>query len=204
MKFARRPVVMCAVAVTVMLGSGCSTAYKPTQKVTAMSNEMSEKQAIEVLYRLMLPRDHKGQPTKHFVVGHVGLGMCKAYGFSLDDKKGADFTVTNKEISFNAARAGKLLSTTTQGHITNATGMTVTRQYERVPYREHLRFDQIGSISIREPGLLSTACGRQEGQLEVYISESMKRWYSVLIPTSEKERFIAAWLRLRPDIKIKD
>jgi hypothetical protein len=195
---------MCAVAVTVMLGSGCSTTYKPTQRVTAMSNEMSEKQAVEVLYRLMLPRNHGGQPTRHFVVGHVGLGICKAYEFSLDDQKGSDFTVTNKEISFNAAKAGKLLSSTTQGNVTSATGMTVTRRYERVAYREHLRFDQIGSISIREPGLLSTTCGRQEGQLEVYISESMKRWYSVLIPTPEKERFIAAWLRLRPDIKIKE
>lgn len=182
--------------------TGCSTTYKPNPNIVSLSAGMSEAEAQQVLYRLMLPQDKAGKPVKSTFVAYAGI--CNSNPFSADDRDGLDLKVTRDAVSFNAVKKGKLLKTESRGTVTSAGGMTMKHYFERVPYREHLPFANIKSVKIHEPGLLGTACGRKEGQSEIAIRESLTRWYAVLIPTAEKERFIAAWLRLHPGAKITD
>ena len=194
----KKTILLCGVLM--FFAAGCSTAYKPGQNVMAMTAAMSEEEARQVLHRLMLPRDEAGKPVTKTSAAYAGI--CKAYPFQLDELEGPELRVTRGEVSLNAVRKGKLLKTETRGTVTSATGMSMTHYFERVPYREHLRFDKLKSIKVHEPGTLGASCGREEGQTEAFISEAFTRWYIVLIPTAEKERFIAAWLRLKPDLKL--
>jgi len=191
-----------AAILATILFTGCASQPKPLPHVAALYDAMSKDQAAQVIQGLLPPRNSYGNPTRTFITGHIGLGMCRASHLSLDESKGPGIQVTTQEISFNAARSGALVKSTQPGKIVSITGATAINQYSNVSYREHLRFDNIQSVKINEPRLLRTKCGRQNGQSEVVIYDSSSRWYAVLIPTEEKERFIAAMMRLRPGVTL--
>jgi hypothetical protein len=184
---------------TMLFIIGCANTPKVSPNVTAILNDMSELQAAEVIQRNLQPRTLNGNQTRTYITGHIGLGLCKANQFSLDEERWPDLQVTAEEISFNAVRAGTSVSTP-QGKISSATGVTSVHRSDRIAYREHLRFDKIESVSLIETRLLRTLCGRQNGQSELFVRETTGRWYAALIPTAEKDYFVAAVMRLRPDI----
>lgn len=196
-------ILAIAVLATLMI-AGCATPFKPSPYTTAMARNMSEQEATDLIHGLLRPRNLNGIPARTFITGYIGLGLCKAGQLSLDENKGVDLRVTTQEISFNAVRTGGLVKSTQQGRISSLSGMTSISQYEHIPYREQLRFDKIEEVTVHEPSVLRTLCNRQNGQSEVVIRESMTHWYVALIPTGEKERFMAALLRLRPDITLTD
>lgn len=189
------------VLLSIVIG-GCASTFKPSQNTIVMMNDMDTLQASEEIYSLMRPRNLNGNLSRSFITGHIGLGLCKASHLSLNEDKGPDLQVTHESISFNAVKTGALVRSTQQGRISSASGMSSINQYQKIPYRETFRFDKIDSVTIHEPSVLRTVCGRQKGQTEVVVRESQKRWYVALIPTEGKDRFIAALLRLRPDVLI--
>lgn len=191
--------VISGALLTTLFVIGCASTPKVSPNVTAILNDMSEQQATEVIQSLLPPRTLNGNQTRTFITGHIGLGLCKANQFSLDEERWPDLQVTAEEISFNAVRSGTSVSTQ-QGRIPSATGMTSLHRSDRIAYREHLRFDRIESVSVIETRLLRTLCGRQNGQSEVLVRETTGRWYAALIPTAEKDYMVAAIMRLRPGI----
>jgi hypothetical protein len=195
-----RSVIFSAV-LTTLLVVGCTTTPKVSSNVTAILNDMSELQAAQELQRLLPPRNLNGNHTRTFITGHIGLGLCRANQFSLDEERWLDLQVTTEEISFYAVRMGTAVSTP-QGTIPSATGLTSVHRSDRIPYREHLLFDKIESVTVLETRLLRTVCGRQNGQSEVIVRETTGRWYAALIPTEEKDRFVASIMRLRPGIAV--
>lgn len=183
--------------------AGCTTTPKVAPGVTALLKDMDELQATQVLHRLLPPRNFNEHPTRTFITGHIGLGLCKASQFSLNEETWPDLQVTRDEISFNAVKSGVLLKSTPHGKIPSGAGVSTINQYARISYREHLRFDKIESATVYEPNVLRTVCGRQKGQSEVIVHESATRWYAILIPAGEKDRFMAAMIRLSPEVSIK-
>ncbi len=194
--------IFVAILTTAITLQGCASAPTLSPKVTAMAKNMTESQAIEVLRELTQPRNYNGNPSRTFITGYIGLGLCNANQFSPDEERGLELQVTKDEISFNAIRTGNLVRSTSEGRISSATDMTTVTQYQHIPYREHLKFGKIESAMVYEPRLLRTICNRQNNQSEVVIHESSSLWYAALIPTSDKELFMAALLRLKPDLNI--
>lgn len=195
-----KPAIFTAL-ITASIIVGCTTAPKQSPHVTALLNDMNEVQAAKELHKLLPPRNHHGNLTRTFITGHIGLGLCKANQFSLDDQMPLDLQVSTEAISFNAVRMEAPARSTPQGIMPGVSGAAAPLRYNRIPYREQLRFDNIKSATVTETRLLRTVCGRQKGQTEVIIHEAA-RWYAALIPTDEKDRFIAALMRLSPHAAI--
>lgn len=185
------------IVLTTLALTACASPPKPLPNVPAILQGMNETQAAQLLQQLLPPRNLYGHPSRGFVSGHIGLGMCRASQIALDEQKGPEVRVTPLEISFNAVRTG-VVKQTPQGRMSSLGGATSTDQYEWVSYREHVPFATITSVSVTEPRLLRSVCGRQKGQSEVLMRDTASHWYAALIPTAEKERFVAAIMRLRP------
>jgi len=152
-----------------------------------MIGRMSEQEAMIVLQNMLTVRDINNDAANHSGSGYWGL--CNSGGFTIATADGAGVTVTQEGVSLSAHKLGRFAPS--EG------GKELSQE---IPYREELRFANISSIKLGEPGLLSQSCARREGQSEVFVRETSVRWYALLIPTSQKEQFIAAMLRLKPDV----
>lgn len=183
--------------------SGCSSTMKVAPGVMDMSKQMTQKEATQILVENLAPRA-KGDKAAYW-------GICKLAPLKVevDYRKGADVKVDNEGISFNVLQQERKITAGAVGAAVATTLVTgiavVSPDYEYTPFREVRRFGDISTIRINEGGW-NTICFPDKGQSEVLVREStsLTRWYVALIPTAEKDRFIAAWLRLKPGVEITD
>jgi len=180
-----RLVTLCMVMV------GCSTAYKPNENVKTMTSRMTEQDAMATLQKMLVVRDINGNMVND-ILGYY-WGLCNSNGFLIEGSNGAGVKVTRDGISVTAYKRGELIKTD-----------GTFNYYKKIPYREDLRFTNIRTVHMSEPGLMSQTCARKDGQTEVIVRETFVRWYGVLIPTTEKNLFVAALLRLKPDVEINE
>jgi hypothetical protein len=191
-----------AMVLVALLASGCSSSMKVAPDVMDMSKGMSEQQAREVVAQMLTPRAKDSNPA-HW-------GICKlTHKVSVDYQKGADVQLDNVGVGFNALRRERKVTAAAFGAAAATTLVTgyapvSVGEYAYTPFRDVRRFDNIASIRIKEPSKLNSICFPDDGQSEVLVQEKsgMGDWYVALIPTENKGRFIAAWLRIKPDLKL--
>jgi len=183
--------------------AGCATTYTPTQNVTTMLSTMSKAEAIETLQNLLEPHAQ--------VVKVNGNDQRRKHGICTDGvkMKGHDLKVSEHGIAYQgyvtrltpldakverspAVAPGKVMVTTTH-----------TKHLESAAF--DLRFNQIKWVRLAEPGMMTWVCALADNESEVKIqmTTSLMEWHAVRILKEDKDRFIAALLKLTSGIEIR-
>lgn len=183
--------------------TGCTTPYKPTQNVLQIQNSMSAKEASNIINNAL---------AKH---GKM-LGICNGNGVDGGgltgqtwrlDTKNPEIKVDSKGISLNALQIIKSFSSSgniaTQG---SAGLVTSISEAKRIPIKKSFSYAEIDKIIVfPEPGMTARRCAQPAGHTEIIIelTHGLGHWLAILLDNKDVDKFIAAMMVMSPKTPIK-